>query len=220
MFLLRGWPLIPVMFLLIPALRRSPAFYGDAGEVLGFDATLCLVACISITPLMTVMRARVAALRWWYGVWMFTLGAAGLMLEVVRQPAHPLADAAGTSVNWTGLLIVVLLAPMTITSNAVAQRLLGPEWKRWQRTLVWVVWALVAIHLVALQSWLAASAFGMATVPLMVLRWRVKAIKAWRRGGYSTGGWWLALAVLVTTYGSGVVILVAELGSACARTAA
>lgn len=215
-FLLRAWPAIAPLFLVIPIAEGSPRLDDLASDILGLDATLCLAACVTITPLVNLLRAKAARLRWWYGVWMFTLGAAGLLLTLwLNRPMEGYA-AAGTGIRWTGLLIVLGLLPMAATSNAVAQKLLGAEWKRWQRWLLWAVWGLVLIHLLALQAWTCGLGFAAATVPLIILRRNSGRIKAWRQGGYSTQGWWTALAVLLCSWAAGFVILLAQLGQACA----
>lgn len=219
---LRAWPAIPPLAMIFPVLRHAAATGDLAGDVLGFDAVLTLVACLTVTPLMTVMKARAARLRWWYGVWTFTLGFAGLAVALAVGRADVEGAVAGSSATWTGLLLVMLLLPMTATSNAAAQKLLGPEWKRWHRMLIWTVWALIAVHLAALHDWLVLAAYAAATVPLLLLRSRRvrKSVKAWRAGRYSTGGWWTALAVLAALYLAGIVVLVTEQGLACARAVA
>lgn len=214
--LLRGWPAIAPLFLAFPVLRRSPALDDLASLVLGLDATLCLAACVTITPLVNLLRARAARLRWWYGVWTFTLGAAGMLLTLwLNRPAAGYA-AGGNATRLTGLVIVLGLLPMAATSNAVAQKLLGAEWKRWQRWLLWAVWAAVLLHLAAIQAWASAAGFAAATVPMIILRWNAGRIKSWRQGGYSTQGWWTALAVLAVCWAAGFTVLLAQLGQACA----
>jgi DMSO/TMAO reductase YedYZ heme-binding membrane subunit len=205
-----AWPAIPVLFLIWPAARGQVAQHADG--VLGFDATLCLMACLGITPLITIMRAKLAEFRLWFGIWVFFLGAAALALHLAYPPAAgiPLGQrAAGNVVDWTGLLIVALLLPMAVTSSAAAQKILGPEWKRWQRSLMWTVWAVTGIHFLLMGAWLVLAAYGGATVPALLLRsGRVRrSVRKWRGGGYSTGGWWLALAVLGSITLAGFVIV-------------
>ena len=215
---LRIWPLLPALCL-VPAVLHHDRVGHFAGQVLGLDATLCLVACITVTPLMHVMRARAAKLRIWYGLWMFALGAAGTAFALLLDRHHPAQAVAGNSAAWTGLVIVAALVPMTVTSNVLAQKLLGPEWKRWQRWLVWSVWLILVLHLAALHSWTTLVGFTAATVPLIVLRRKRPSIKAWRSGGYSTGGWWLGLAVLVGVWLGGLTVLIVQLAVACAQSA-
>lgn len=213
MWALRLWPLLPALFLLIHRERFADLY----GLILGLDATLCLIACITITPLMTVAKLPIARLRWWYGVWMFALGVA-LALGTIILDTSTVHAMAGNSVNWTGLVIVLILLPMTITANTVSQKALGPEWKRWQRYLMWIVWTLVGLHLAALMAWPTLTGYLAATLPLIILRRARASIKAWRAGQYSTGGWWAGLAILLSVYLAGLTILITELVQACAQT--
>lgn len=218
---LRLWPLLPALFLIGPALHNTLMSYAD--DVLGYDAVLALVACLAVTPFITVARVRIAKLRWWYGNWVFFLGAAGLALHIAYPPGgSPACGVAGNAIDWTGTLVIALLLPMTATSSAAAQKLLGPEWKRWQRGLVWVVWAAIGVHLAVMHAWLPLEAYAMATAPAVIIRRaRVrKSIKAWRAGGYSTGDWWVILSVLGGLALIGVTILLEEEVHAIARAVA
>ncbi len=207
---LRVWPLIPALCLLRAASRGLLPAYAD--QVLGLDAVLALVACLAVTPVMTLAKTPAAKLRWWYGNWVFVLGGAGLAVHLVYPPGDLGYRMAAGAADWTGSVIVVLLLPMAVTSSTVAQKLLGPEWKRWQRAGVWAVWTVVGAHLALLQAWLTAAAYLAATLPAVVVRIpRVrKAVKAWRAGGYSTGGWWAVTAVLGITAVTGLSVLAGE----------
>jgi DMSO/TMAO reductase YedYZ heme-binding membrane subunit len=209
-FLLRAWPLFFVLPLVYVGFKGRLMDYAD--PVIGFDAVLAMIACLAVTPLITLAKMPVAKLRWWYGNWVFFLGAAGLELHLVYPPVNPLCGMAGNSVNWTGTLIIALLLPMTATSSNVAQRLLGPEWKRWQRWLVWAVWGAIAVHLAVMHAWLPTAAYLLATSPAIVLRRPAvrRSVKAWRADGYSTLKWWVWLAVLGNLAATGIIILVAE----------
>lgn len=206
----RVWPVIPALFLLPSIVNGSLTRFAD--PVIGFDATLCLVACLAVTPFITVARMKIARLRWWYGLWVFVLGAAGLAIHLAYPPGSVAQRAAGTAVNWTGLLIVILLFPMAATSSAAAQKLMGPEWKRWQRGLVWFVWAVIGIHLALMHTWLVTGAYLASTAPAVLLRRpRVRnGIKAWRRDRYSTGGWWVVLGALGALALAGLLVLAGE----------
>jgi len=210
MLLLRGWPAVFALVLARPALHGALTAYAD--PVLGFDAVLCLLACLAVTPVITVTRSAVTRLRWWYGNWVFALGAAGLALHLAAGSGSAAARTAGTAVDWTGTVIVVLLAPMAATSSAAAQKLLGPEWKRWQRWGVWAVWVLVGAHLALIRAWLVLGAYLAVSAPAIAVRQPPvrKAVKAWRAGGYSTGEWWFALTVGVVLAAAGATVLVSE----------
>ena len=203
------WPAVPVLLLFRAALHGRLAVYADS--VLGFDAVLCLITCLAVTPFITVARLKITKLRQWYGVWVFALSAAGLAVHLLQAGSLALR-VAGSAVDWTGTLAVVLLFPMAVTSAVLAQKLLGPEWKRWQRNLMWTVCAVIAGHFVLLHAWLTVIAYGECILPAILLRnSRVrKSVRSWRAGGYSTGGWWTALAVISPLALSGLVILVAE----------
>ena len=203
------WPAIPVLCLIRAGVAGKLTVYADS--VLGFDATLCLVACLAVTPFITVARLKIAKLRQWYGVWVFVLGAAGLAVHLASA-GSPAQHAAGDAVNWTGTLIVVLLLPMTVTSTVLSQKLLGPEWKRWQRNLMWAVCVIVGAHFLFLHAWPVTVAYGACILPAVLLRTprARKAIKTWRSGGYSSGGWWTALAVIGPIALAGLAILTAE----------
>lgn len=216
---LRAWPAFLALGLARPALASSPLLGDYAGQVLGFDATLCLVGTLLVTPLLTVTRCAVAKLRWWYGVWMFVLGLAGLGLALLTAPGTPGERAAGDAASWTGTVLVVLLFPAAAMSNRACQKLLGPEWKRWQRWLVWAVWGLVLGHLLLLRDPVMAAGFVAASAPLIALRnGRVRrSVKAWRAGGYSTGRWWFVLAVCAACFLAGLTVLLAGEAEAVAR---
>lgn len=216
MVLLRIWPAIPPLALIAPLLRHEP-LGGYAGTILGLDATLCLVGCVTVTPLLSVVRVKATRYRMIYGVWMFVIGALGLLITLLLDPM--VHAVAGNSVQWTGTALILLLLPMTLTSNQVAQRLLGPEWKRWQRTLLWVVYILVLAHLAALRSWDVLAGFGAATIPVIILRIPKvrRSVQRWRKERrYEGWGWWITLHVLAAVYLSGLVTLFTLTGIACA----
>lgn len=179
--------------------------------MLGFGALLALVACLAVTPLMTLARARIASLRFWWGMWVFVLGVAGLAVHVVYGPGGLGRRVAGSAVDWTGLLIVVALIPLAATSGTAAKRLLGAEWKRWQRALVWAVWLLAAAHLAVMGDGISLAGLWAATLPAVVLRLRPVrvSVRAWRAGGYEDGAWWAVLGFLGSLTVAGVAVLAA-----------
>lgn len=212
----RTWPAIPALTLIRAILDGT--FYAHADTVLGYDAVLCLVACLAITPFVTVAGARIARLRLVYGLWMCAIGAVAVAVHL-SLPRTPMGWAlAGTTVNFTGLLIVALLVPMAASSGPRAQRLLGREWKRWQRALIWAVWAAVALHLAVLRGWPQLAAYTAATLPLIALRVpRLRrAIKTWRSGGYSTGGLWTVMTLCAYVFTAGLAVLLGEEAAAIA----
>jgi hypothetical protein len=199
-----------MLFLIRPIFAGRLLGYADT--IIGYDAVLCLIGCLAITPFITVARLKIAKLRWWYGMWVFVLGSAGLAIHLAYPPGSMMARAGGNSVDWTGLLIVTLLLPMAATSSVLAQKALGPEWKRWQRGLIWLVWVSIGVHLALMHSWLALGAYGAATMPAVLLRrpWVRKSVKEWRAGGYSTGWWWLTLGIVGSIAMIGVMVIAGE----------
>lgn len=204
------WPVIPPLALIPAALHGHLLAYADA--VLGYDATLCLIACLAITPLITVMKVNITKLRWYYGVMVFFIALAGLGIHLAYPPGNMQTRAAGNVIDWTGLLILTFLTPMAITSCKAAQKLLGPEWKKWQRNLMWCVYAAVIIHFLTMHAWLITIAYLAATAPMFTLRKAKirKAVKTWRADGYSTGGWWVILMTLTVIFAIGIMILIGQ----------
>ncbi len=212
---LRAWPLLPAACL---PFAPEPGFAELAGRVLGYDATLCLVACLTVTPLVSVAPTGMAPLRRWYGIWVFTLGLAGLIISMTNSEGNPLDRIAGNSVNWSGTLIVAMLGPLTAISTVTAQKLLGPEWKRWMRWLTWAAWWVIALHLLALRSWMTIIPLLMATIPLALVRrpWLRRRVREWRRDGYSSGAMWLGLDACAVLLVSGTAWLIGLEVLACA----
>jgi DMSO/TMAO reductase YedYZ heme-binding membrane subunit len=218
--ILYAWPLILPLALIPPAIHGHLLSYADS--VLGYDATLCLVACLAITPIITVARLKITRLRWYYGILVFFIGLTGLAIHLAYPPGDMQTRISGNVTEWTGILILALLAPMALTSCVAAQKLLGPEWKKWQRDLMWGVWAVVVIHLLTTHAWLVVIAFGAATISTFILRipQARKGIKTWRAGKYSTGGWWVILTLVTLLFVIGVMILTGEEGATVARAIA
>ena len=217
--MLRIWPVIPAGFLAYPAIAGSPDLISYASQILGLDAMACILACLAISPLVTMSRLRVTELRTWYGLWTFLLGAAGLVIAVsVNSPGGVMERAAGDSMNWTGLLVVVLLLPLAATSFKAAQKVMGPEWKRWQRGLVWCVWAVIGLHLFVLMAWASLVGYATASLPLIAARDnKIKtALREWRREGYSNGRMWFMVDVLVLVYATGMSLIIWREVVACA----
>lgn len=82
---------------------------------------------------------------------------------------------------WIGLFAVLTLVPLVATSNSAALRGLGARrWQRLHRVLSWMLYWLVAFHVVALQYGevrnrvhvaLTASVFAVAIFARLALRW-------------------------------------------------
>jgi DMSO/TMAO reductase YedYZ heme-binding membrane subunit len=162
-------PLVPLAACLHLLAARPPGLQRQAGDVLGLGAALCLLGCLAVSPLAAVTGMRQAG-RWrqWYGLCVFVLGAAGLVISA----SGGVQGCAGTVQQWTGTLIVVLLVPAAVTSNRLSQKLLGGYWKMWQRRVAYAAWLVLGVHLVLLGgvAWRAATGFAMMSVPLVAAR--------------------------------------------------
>jgi DMSO/TMAO reductase YedYZ heme-binding membrane subunit len=208
-------PLVPLAVMIWPLAHQVPGAAADAGNVLGFGAVLSLLACLAVTPVLLVTGMKQAA-RWrrHFGVCVFILGLAGLMIAVTGRGMAPGAMAgrsAGHATQWTGTVIVVLLIPLALTSSMFAQKQLGTYWKAWQKRLTWAVWAAITIHLLVLGRPDVITAWLLASVPLAVTR--VPAIRAditrWRRGGYADIHLWILAGMAATAFIAGTGILLA-----------
>ncbi len=208
-------PLAPLALLAWPLYCHVPGVTADAGNILGFGAVLCLLACLAVTPAAVLTGMRKAS-RWrrHYGLCVFALGLAGLVIAVTSQgmaPGGMPGQAAGHVREWTGTVIVVLLIPLTLTSSTLAQKMLGAHWKTWQRRLTWAVWAAITVHLLILSRNGATTAWLLASVPLLIAR--IPAVRAditrWRRSGYADTHLWILTGMAFTAFAAGAGILLA-----------
>jgi methionine sulfoxide reductase heme-binding subunit len=216
--------MLPLVIMLRPLYAQPPDLQKDAGDVLGLGAILCLLACLSITPLMRVTNLRGAnTWRKWYGLSVFILGFAGLAIAVSGGPVTTsklaIQGPAGHIGEWTGTVIVFLLVPLALTSAKLAQQLLGKYWKIWQRYLMWAVWAMLAVHLAILRNWIAEIAYLMASGPLILARFPAvrNDITRWKRQGYSDSHIWILAGMALAIYVFGVATLVYMEVAASAR---
>lgn len=83
---------------------------------------------------------------------------------------------------WMGLLAVLAMVPLVVTSNDVALRRLGARrWQRYHRWWTWTAYWVLAVHVVALQYGefrnlrhvaITATVFGIALGARLLARWR------------------------------------------------
>jgi DMSO/TMAO reductase YedYZ heme-binding membrane subunit len=206
-------PLAPLAVMAWPLYARVPGLQAGAGDVLGLGAVLALLACLAVSPVAAATGMRNAA-RWrrHFGLCVFALGAAGLIIAVTGGPSSSALAwrAAGDSRSLTGTLIVALLVPLTLTSSRLAQKVMGGHWKAWQRRLTWTAWAAVTLHLLVLGSRDVTAAWLLASGPLLVTR--IPAVRAditrWRRSRWADVHLWILTGMAVTAFaaGSGVLI--------------
>jgi methionine sulfoxide reductase heme-binding subunit len=151
---LLGGPALVPLFFCLPALftLNTNTFSVAVDDVLGTGAELCLFLCLLISPLMTLTGQRwFFPLRRWYGIMMACCAigdavAAGLTDTFSGGFFAKLTEHTFTLV---GLIMVMLVIPLLITGNKWAQRKLGRYWKLLHR-LTYVIWGLLAIHLLTL----------------------------------------------------------------------
>jgi len=188
--LLRLAPLVPVLLavqLPLDVLSGAPGALAElhrrAPDVFGFAALATLVAGYAVTPLVTATGARWAViLRRDYGLWTCGFAGTDLLLAAALDPAGWTVAVAGKAGVAAGTLAALMLVPLGLTSNRVAMRVLGRDWKRLHR-LVLPVFALVAVHLVLVGSEAVAVVFVVAVTLLRIARVRSVArhLAAWRR---------------------------------------
>ena len=204
-------PLVPLVVMVRPLAARAPGLQVYAGVVLGLGATLCLLACLAVTPATRLVKFRAAASwRRWLGLCMFALGGAGLVIAGLGGPRGQWGMRLSGDVRaWTGTVIVVALIPLALTSNKWSQKLLGAYWKTWQRRLVWVAWAVVAVHVLALAAWRVEAAFFMASGPLLAARLPAvrKDVSRWKASGYADSARWVLAGAAVGVFGCGMAVL-------------
>ena len=154
----------------------------STADVLGTSTFLIFILMLAVTPVHTLTGWRWhVILRRDYGIAMFATAGLDLTLAALTTddtfPGGVLSRMGGHSFLIVGTLATLLLIPLVLTANRLAQRLLGGWWKSLQR-LTYVVWALVLLHLFLL--------FGFETIfiesllvsaPLLLLR--VPAVRRW-----------------------------------------
>jgi len=145
----------PLVFM-SPALftLNSDVFNGVEADVFGTGSMLLLMLTLLITPLSAITRQRwFVPLRRWYGL---TFAATAFCDAAAASITTGFAGGvfgrlAGHSFLLVGFVMVVLLIPLFLTGNNVAQRWLGRYWKPLQK-LTYVVWGLLFLHLALLEG--------------------------------------------------------------------
>jgi sulfoxide reductase heme-binding subunit YedZ len=204
-------PLVPLAVMVRPLYEQAPQLQVYGGQVLGLGATLCLLACLAVTPLTKLVKFRTAA-RWrkWFGLCVFWLGLAGLAVAALGGPEGQWGmRLSGRVQDWTGTVIVAALLPLAVISNNWSQKMLGTYWKVWQRRLTWVVWIVVAVHVLTLAAWQVEAAFFMASGPLLVARFPAvrKDVGKWKASGYADPARWVLAGVAIGVFACGVAVL-------------
>lgn len=197
-------------------------------DVLGTGGEICFFISLSITPLITLTKARwIAPLRRWYGIMFAVIGIADATTASITTDfaGGVFGRLAGHSFLLTGFLIILLAIPLLATANTPAQRQLGKYWKRLQK-ITYVIWGLVVLHLLLLDGF---TPFGAAdgdgdpvmhqrfyqaaaiSVPLLLLR--LPPIRRWvttQRDEGHEKRMWLVLAPVLALYVIGMVYIINE----------
>ena len=146
---------VPVFFM-SPAIvtLNSAVLKGVEADVLGTGSMTLLVLTLLISPLSTITRQRwFVPLRRWYGV-MFAITAftdATAAAITTEFAGGVFGRLAGHSFLLVGFTMVVLLIPLFLTGNNLAQRWLGRYWKALHK-LTYVIWGLLFLHLALLEG--------------------------------------------------------------------
>jgi methionine sulfoxide reductase heme-binding subunit len=145
----------PLVFM-APALftLNSDVFKGVEADVFGTGSMLLLMLTLLITPLSAITRQRwFIPLRRWYGL-MFAATAfsdAAAASITTNFAGGVFGRLAGHSFLLAGFTMVVLLIPLFLTGNNLAQRWLGRYWKVLHK-LTYVIWGLLFLHLALLEG--------------------------------------------------------------------
>jgi sulfoxide reductase heme-binding subunit YedZ len=126
---------------------------GEA-DALGTGAEFLLILTLTITPLMTLTRARwFFPLRRWYGIMMALSAFTDFTNAAITTSFQGgvFGRIAGHTFLIVGLIMNMLLIPLILTANHRAQRWLGRYWRVLHR-LVYAVWALLIVHLTLLEG--------------------------------------------------------------------
>jgi DMSO/TMAO reductase YedYZ heme-binding membrane subunit len=121
-------------------------------DIGGTGSMLLLLATLSITPLVTGSHWFVP-LRRWFGIMVAITATTDAIVGGLTSSFAGgfIGRLTGHTFLLAGLCMVMIMAPMALTSNNRAQRALGKYWKPLQR-MTYVVWALLFIHLALLEG--------------------------------------------------------------------
>jgi DMSO/TMAO reductase YedYZ heme-binding membrane subunit len=230
LFLLRLPAFIPWIFIVRGwfNLNAQDVLTNTEADVLGSGGEACFFIALSITPIITMTGAQwIAPLRRWYGIMFALIGISdGTTAAITTDFAGgPVGRLAGHTFLLSGLLIVLIAAPILATANTPSQRILGRWWKRLQK-VTYVVWGFVILHLLLLDGLTPFQNNGTdgdpvfhqrfyqavaISIPLFVLR--LPPVRRWVIEQRTNGrAWlpWLALSPLIAFYFLGFVFVINE----------
>ncbi|HEY3883492.1 MAG TPA: ferric reductase-like transmembrane domain-containing protein [Trebonia sp.] len=153
---LLGIPGLVPLFLMLPALLtlNSNTFAVSVDDTLGTGAEVSLFLCLLVTPASTLTGQRwFVPLRRWYGIMMAVTAIGDATAAAITDDfaGGVFGRLAGHVFELMGFMMVMLVIPLLITSNAWSQKQLGKYWKRLQR-LTYAIWGLLFLHLVLLEG--------------------------------------------------------------------
>lgn len=165
--------------LLFNALRGAPGatdeLHHRLPSVLGLATMLTLLASYAITPLATLTGWRWhIILRRDFALWTCAFAFTDLLAAAIVDGV--LAGTAGKIGLAAGTMATLLLVPLALTSNRLSMRWLGKDWKR-LHTLIYPIFALIALHLYFIGSPLFA-AFFLTAVAILAIP-RVRRVERW-----------------------------------------
>lgn len=217
-FIVRGWF----------NLNAQEVLTNTEADVLGTGGEACFLIAVSITPIITLTGAQwIAPLRRWYGIMFALIGISDGTTAAITTDfkGGPLGRLTGHTFLLTGLLVVLIAAPLLVTANTPSQRILGRWWKRLQR-VTYVVWGMIVLHLLLLDGF---TPFGgdqgdgdpvfhqrfyqivAVSIPLVVLR--LPPVRRWVIEQRTSGrAWavWLTMSPLFVLYFVGFAFIINE----------
>jgi methionine sulfoxide reductase heme-binding subunit len=229
---LLGGPALVPLFFCVPALLtlNYNSFSVAVDDVLGTGAELCLFLCLLVSPLITLTGQRwFFPLRRWYGIMMACCGIGDAIAAGATDTFSGGFFAKLTEHTFTlvGLVMVMLVIPLLITGNKWAQRKLGRYWKLLHR-LIYVIWGLLAIHLLTLFGFQPGVEVGGAgdgdtifhqrfyqysACSLFLLTLRLPPVKRWIAARQKEGRNWLVYVTITPIFALfvfGMIFLINE----------
>jgi DMSO/TMAO reductase YedYZ heme-binding membrane subunit len=147
--------LVPIVFMSRSIIELNSDTMNAAGnDVLGTGSMLLLILTLTITPMATLTGQHwFVLLRKWYGIMTACTATTDAITAAITGSfaGGIVGRIAGHTFLLVGLLMVMLLIPLTLISNHRAQRWLGRYWEPLQR-LTYVIWALLFVHLALLEG--------------------------------------------------------------------